>query len=117
MYMTRHGAASFCGLSPPIGLGAASPRSVAEGAPVGVDEGAGCGPATFQCHRRDVVLLGQQHQRVLQADLGAPLREGHAQLVAEQAAECALADAESVTDLLQAQRLGQVVVDQRAGLP
>ena len=91
-------------------------RSVAEGAPVGVDEGARCGPAAFQRHRGDVMMLGQQHHRVMQAQLGPPLWEGHRQLVGEQPAERALADADSIADLLQAQRLGQIVGDQRARL-
>lgn len=60
------------------------------------------------------MALGEQHERMLQAQLGAPLRERHTQLVAEQTAQRALADTDPAADLLQRQGLGQVVGDQRA---
>jgi hypothetical protein len=42
----------------------------------------------------DVVVVGEQDERVEDAQLGAPLVEGHAELVVEQAAECAGAGAD-----------------------
>lgn len=54
------------------------------------------------------MALGEQHERMLQAQLGAPLRERHTQLVAEQTAQRALADTDPAADLLQRQGLGQV---------
>lgn len=91
--------------------------SVSEGLSVGVNERAWCGPTAFGRHGRDVVALGEQHERMLQAQLGAPLRERHTQLVAEQTAQRALADTDPAADLLQRQGLGHVVGDQRARVP
>src|SRR4051812_6228607 len=53
----------------------------------GGDEAARVGPAAGVRHVGRVVALGEQDERVADAQLGAPFVEGHAELVVQEAAQ------------------------------
>jgi drug/metabolite transporter (DMT)-like permease len=64
----------------------AAGRGADEGAERG-DEVAGIGPAARVGHGIRAVTVGQEHERVVNAELGTPFVEGHAELAVEEPAE------------------------------
>ena len=83
-------------------------RGDAEGVLEGGDERADIAVAAGRRGLGDGAVRGQQEHGVLQAQLGAPLREGHLGIAAEQPAEGALAGPGGVPELGQGARIGRV---------
>src|SRR5262249_40225520 len=67
----------------------------------GGDEAGGVRPSAGVGHVGCVVALGEEDERMRDAQLRAPLVEGHAELVAEQPAEGASAGADRLAELGQ----------------
>ncbi|GAB3451778.1 hypothetical protein GCM10027436_50550 [Actinophytocola sediminis] len=91
---------------------AVGPWRLAEGPAEAVDEGAGRGPAAAMGDRGDRMVVGQQQQCVVQAQLGAPLGKGHAEVSAEQPAQGAFARADLAAELAECAAVGDIVPQQ-----
>ncbi len=75
------------GLARRSGVSVELARGGAEGTPEGLDERARVGPAAGQRRGRHRRPVREQHQGVLQPELGAPLREAHPRVLPEQPAQ------------------------------
>ena len=92
-------------------------RSVSERTAEHIDERAGGRPAAAVRHGGHREVLGQQDQRVVQAQLGAPLREGHAEIGLEEAGEGAVAGADLPAQLGQGAGVGRIGAQDLADRP
>lgn len=82
----------------------------------GLDEGAGCRPSARAGGVGDGGALGEHDHRGEDPGSGAPLGEGHAELVAVEAGEGALAGVHAASELGKGAGLVQVLFDEAAGV-
>src|SRR6185437_2416003 len=76
-------------------------RGAAEDGGEGFDEARGVGPAAARRGVGDRVAVGEQDQGEVEAELGPPLAEAHAELLVEEAGQGPLAGADPAPELDQ----------------
>src|ERR1700743_2882753 len=76
-------------------------RGAAEDSGEGFDEARRVGPAAGRRGRGHRVAVGEQDEREVEAELGPPLAEAHAELLVEEAGQRALAGADAAPELHQ----------------